>query len=128
MSPSRPPHGRARHPLKQVNNPVIQILMPPTWIYLVSENIAVKTRQNKRDLKHVFELRMANGSDLFENLGKTTIPACEMFTSGFLPWFKNVACLNSLIWEHLPEIPSVRLKMTPNPWPLVQLSSAYITK
>ena len=33
----------------------------------------------------------------FENLGKTTVLACEMFTSGCLPWLKNVACLSSLM-------------------------------
>ena len=35
----------------------------------------------------------------FENLGKTTVLACELFTSGCRPWLKNVACLSSLMLD-----------------------------
>ena len=34
--------------------------------------------------------------DWFENLGETTVKACEMFTSGRRRWLKNAACLSSL--------------------------------
>ena len=33
---------------------------------------------------------------VFENLGETSVLACEMFTSGFLPWLKNVGLFSSL--------------------------------
>ena len=34
---------------------------------------------------------------MFQNLRETTVLVCEMFTSGFRPRLKNVACMSSLI-------------------------------
>ena len=109
----------------------------------------MKTRENKRDLKHVFDhgrqtevgcfpielvfykylqYLITAKDDLFENVGGTTALSFEMFTSGLRSCPKSVARFNSLTCGHLPEIPLLRLKMTPNPWALVKLSSAYVTK
>ena len=32
-----------------------------------------------------------------KNLGGTSVLTCEIFTSGFRPWLKNVACSSSLL-------------------------------
>ena len=45
--------------------------------------------------KYLFTSR----DDLFENLEETTILACQMFTSGFRPRFKNGSCLTSLTYK-----------------------------
>ena len=42
--------------------------------------------------------------DQFENLRETTVLACEMFTSGWSPWLKNVACLRSLLLTNTTDI------------------------
>ena len=39
----------------------------------------------------------SGSDDYFENLRETSVLACEMFTSGFHPRLKNVACLSSLM-------------------------------
>ena len=39
--------------------------------------------------------------DLCENLGETDALAWEIFSFGFRPWLKNVACLSSLLENSL---------------------------
>ena len=41
----------------------------------------------------------SNREDKFKSLCETNNLACEMFTSGVCPWFKNVACLSSLMFS-----------------------------
>ena len=40
--------------------------------------------------------------DWVKNLGDTTVRACEMFISGYRPQLKNVAYLNSLVFQNKP--------------------------
>ena len=46
---------------------------------------------------YIFKSLCATRDDNFENLGETNVLACKMFTSGYRPWLKNVACLSSLL-------------------------------
>jgi len=46
---------------------------------------------------NVVESLFTSRYDQFENLRETTVLACEMSTSGWRPWLKNVACLSSLL-------------------------------
>ena len=46
---------------------------------------------------NVVESLFTSRYDQFENLRETTVLACEMSTSGWRPWLKNVACLSSLM-------------------------------
>ena len=39
-----------------------------------------------------FYLFMFYETFAYKDLGETTVLACEMFTSSFLPWLKHVAC------------------------------------
>ena len=48
-------------------------------------------------LIYVVKFLFTSRDHLFENLGDTTVLACERFTSGCRLWLKNVACLSSLI-------------------------------
>ena len=41
--------------------------------------------------------------DYLENLGETTVLACEMFTSGWGPWLNNVVETNSKCCENIYE-------------------------
>ena len=45
---------------------------------------------------YIFKSLFTSTDDYFENLGETNVLACKMFTSGYRPWLKNVACLSSL--------------------------------
>ena len=46
---------------------------------------------------YIFKSLCASRDDYFENLGETNVLARKMFTSGWRPWLKNVACLSSLL-------------------------------
>ena len=59
---------------------------------------------------NVVESLFTSRYDQFENLRETTVLACEMSTSGWRPWLKNVACLSSLLLCH-SNTESVQLKL-----------------
>ena len=60
-------------------------------------------------LQHLyFNCLFTSRDDYFENLGETNVLACEVSTSGFRAWLKDVTCLSSLFT--LPE-PAVALSL-----------------